>query len=75
MLNLIGPQYYQAAATLEFVPAWLQFLEQRELLAAEQRALALKDLRKLIADAAPIWEQYTGDPTIRPNIRRAWKQA
>ena len=74
MFNFINPQYYEAAATLELTPAWLRFLERRELLAAEQRRAALVDLRKLVADAAPIWEQRTADPAVGPNIRLAWAQ-
>jgi hypothetical protein len=75
MFNFISPQYYDAAATLELVPAWLRFLEENELLASEQRVAALENLRKLTADAAPIWEQRTADPVVEPNIRRAWEQA
>jgi hypothetical protein len=75
MLNFISPQYYEAAAALELVPAWLRFLERRGLLAAEQRAAALDDLRKLVSDAAPIWEQRTADPAVGSNIRLAWKRA
>jgi hypothetical protein len=74
MLNIISPQYYEAAATLELVPAWLRFLEGRGLLTDQQRAAALDDLRKLVADAAPIWEQHTADRAVGPNIRRAWER-
>lgn len=42
---------------------------------AEQRAAALDDLRKLVSDAAPIWEQRTADPTVGPNVRLAWQRA
>src|SRR5262249_1629197 len=48
MLGFISPQYYDAAATLELVPAWLRFLERHELLTAERRALGLNELRKLV---------------------------
>ena len=75
MLNIISPQYYEAAATLELIPAWLRFLEGRGLLAAEQRADALDDLRKLVSDAAPIWEQRTADPAVGPSIQLAWERA
>jgi SEC-C motif len=75
MLNIISPQYYEAAATLELIPAWLRFLEGCGLLATEQRAAALDDLSKLVSDAAPIWEQSTADPTVGPNIRSAWEQS
>ena len=75
MFNIINPQYYDAAATLELTPAWLRFLETQDLLTAEQRAGTLDDLRKLVADAAPIWENGTSDPTLEPSIQRAWESA
>jgi hypothetical protein len=74
MLNFISPQYYEAAATLELTPAWLRFLEAAKLLTPEQHAAALDDLRKLVADAAPIWQQRAADPAVGPNIRQAWGQ-
>jgi hypothetical protein len=73
MLNFISPQYYEAATTLELLPAWLRFLEAKSLLTMEQHAAALSDLRKLVSDAAPIWEQRTADPAVGPNIRREWE--
>jgi hypothetical protein len=73
MLNFISPQYYEAAATLELMPAWLRFLEGRGLLATEQRTMALNELHKLVSDAAPIWEQRTADPAVGPNIQLAWE--
>jgi hypothetical protein len=75
MLNFISPQYYEAATTLELMPAWLRFLEAKSLLTMEQHAAALSDLRKLVSDAAPIWEQRTADPAVGPNIRREWESA
>jgi hypothetical protein len=74
MLNIIGPQYYEAAATLELTPAWLRFLEEYGLLAAELRAVALENLRKLVSDTAPIWKKGTGDPALESNIRLAWER-
>jgi hypothetical protein len=73
--EFISPQYYEAAATLELTSAWLRFLEAKSLLTAEQRAAELVDLRKLVSDAAPIWEQRPADPTVGPNIRLAWERA
>lgn len=74
LLNFISPQYYEAAATLELTPAWQRFLEGYNLLTPEQHAAALADLRKLAADAAPIWQQRTADSTVGGNIQRAWEQ-
>jgi hypothetical protein len=75
MLNFISPQYYEAAATLELVPAWLRFLETHTLLTAEQRAAALDDMRRLVSEAAPIWERSIADPSVGRNIQLAWEQA
>jgi hypothetical protein len=75
MLNIISPQHYYAAATLELTPAWLRFLEAHGLLTAEQRATALDELRGLVAEAAPIWKQRTGDPSVGRNIQLAWDRA
>ena len=46
-LNFINPQYYKATATLELMPAWLQFLEARQLIDAEQHEQTLSQLRGL----------------------------
>jgi hypothetical protein len=75
MLNFISPQYYEAAATLELTPAWLRFLEAQALLTPDHRAVVLEDLRKLVTNAAPIWEQYMADPTVGRNIQLAWQDA
>ena len=69
----MSSHYYQAAATLELVPAWLRFIEGRGLLTAEQRARAMADLRRLVDEAAPIWENGTGNPALGQNIDRAWE--
>lgn len=76
--QLLGPltsRYYEAVAALEFTPAWLGFLQAQELIAADQRAVALADLRKLVADAAPIGEKRGADPTVGAAIRAAWEPA
>jgi hypothetical protein len=75
MLNFISPHYYEAAATLELVPAWLRFLETRALLTAEQRAATLHDVRGLVSAAAPIWAKSIADPVVGRNIQLAWEQA
>jgi hypothetical protein len=75
MLNFVSPQYYEAIVTLELMPAWLRFLERQGLLTAEQHAQALNDLRRLVSDLAPIWEQRGADPAVGPNVQLAWEQA
>jgi hypothetical protein len=75
LLGPITPHYYEAVATLEFTPAWLGFLQAQELITAEQRAMALTDLRRLVADAAPIWAKRGADPVVGAAITAAWEQA
>jgi hypothetical protein len=70
--NFISPSYYEAAATLELMPAWLGFLERRGLLTSEQHHAALADLHRLVAEAAPIWQNRT-DLNMGRNIERAWE--
>ncbi len=74
-LNFISPSYYEAAVTLELVPAWLRFLEEHGLLTNEQRLATLAELRPLVAEAVPIWPNRTGNPALGRNIERAWEQA
>jgi hypothetical protein len=78
VVQLLGPfasAYYEAVAALEFTPAWLGFLQAQELITAEQRAAVLADLRKLVTDAAPLWEQRGADPVVGAMIREAWERA
>lgn len=73
MFGFLSSRYYDAAATLELMPAWLRFLEEHGLLMAEQRTAAQQELRRLVADAAPTWEKSISDPSVGPNIQRAWE--
>jgi hypothetical protein len=72
MFNPLTPAYYEAVAVIELTPAWLRFLQAQELITAEQRASALRDLRRLVADVAPIWGQRGADPAVGANIKAAW---
>lgn len=72
LLNLISPQYYDAAAMMEFLPAWLDFLQRRDLLGADQRVMVQNDLRQLMTDAIPVWDQIENGSAIRKRIKQAW---
>ena len=70
-LHFINPQYYDVAAAIELLPAWLHFLESRQLIDAQQRAAAINGLRILAVQAVPIWQRIS-DPTLGSDIERAW---
>ncbi len=74
-LSFLSPRVIEAAVMLEAVPAWLHFLHDQGLISAERRADALRDLGKLVEQAAPIWAQHPSDPALGPNIRAAWERA
>jgi hypothetical protein len=69
-MSFFNLQRYPVAATFEFVPAWLRFLESRGLVGAEQRTQTLLELRELAADLRKAWEKYTADPSLRLEIER-----
>ncbi len=70
-LHFLNPHHYAVAAVIELLPAWLRFLESRQLIDAQQRASALNDLRILVGQAGPIWQRIS-DPTLTSDIERAW---
>lgn len=74
LLNFINPQHYKVAATFELVPAWLRFLESRELLDAEGKAEILQDMSKLADQVIDLLGQYREDPTLQLEVQRAWEK-
>ncbi len=64
LLGFINPQYYKAAATLELVPAWLRFLESRQLITSEQHQEVLADLRGLDTEFLKGVQNHS-DPALR----------
>ncbi len=64
LLYFINPQYYKATATLELVPAWLRFLESRQLIDAEQREQTLLELRGLDTEFLKVVKNHP-DPALR----------
>jgi hypothetical protein len=64
LLSFINPQYYKATATLELIPAWLRFLESRQLITADQYEQTLADLRGLDTELGKVVNNYS-DPALR----------
>jgi hypothetical protein len=65
---------HRAAATFELVPAWLRFLEERQLLTAEQRRQTIQGLRRLGAQLTDYFEDYKIDPNLFKALE-AWCEA
>jgi hypothetical protein len=74
LLNFINPHHYKAAAMMELVPAWLRFLESRQLIDAQQRKKTLNELRGLDAELLKIWQQYPADPALRQGMEH-WQDS
>lgn len=64
LLHLFNMQPHKAAALFELVPAWLRFLEGRELIDSQQRQQTLSELTSLNADLTVFWTRYNTDPAL-----------
>ena len=71
LLNFVFPQRYKAAAMMELTPAWLRFLESRELIDRQQREKTLLDLRELTNELLKVWEGYFADPALRDGLKNS----
>lgn len=74
MLSFFNLQYYKVAATFELVPAWLRFLESRQLLDAQRHAGIRGEMGKLRGDLEKLFNKFQEDPAPARNIQRAWEQ-
>jgi hypothetical protein len=72
LLGFINPQHYKAAATLELMPAWLRFLESRQLIDDEQRAKTMSDLRGLDTELRKVWGKSATDPALLQGLE-GWR--
>lgn len=63
-IGFMAAQYHKAAALFEVVPAWLRFLQSKNLIDDEQRARTLEELRPLHASVLKLMEGYEEDPTL-----------
>ena len=67
LAGLMGPLnglYYPAAALFQVIPAWLRFLESRQLIDADTAKKVAAQLLPLHATLLEIWEQHTEDPAL-----------
>lgn len=62
LLSFLVNRTYEAAAALELIPAWLRFLESRNLIDAEERQHTLDNLKGLDTSLTKVWQQHRSDP-------------
>jgi hypothetical protein len=69
MCGFMSAQHHKAAALFGVVPAWLRFLQSKNLIDDVQRARTLEELRPLHADLLKLMEDYTEDPTLCRSLK------
>jgi hypothetical protein len=71
-LGFLNFMYYPAAATFELIPAWLRFLNARQLLDADRQARMLQGLEGLKGTLLKLWQEHKDDPTLQEGLRKVW---
>ena len=71
LMGLMNGLDYRAAALFQAMPAWLRFLETRQLIDANTRSKVAHELLPLHADLMGLWEKYTDDPSLGRQ-QQAW---
>jgi hypothetical protein len=74
LVNFMNFLYYQAFATFEVIPAWLRFLESRQLLTAEQHQRTFQELAPLQKDLRGLVEKGALDPALLQELA-TWEVA
>ncbi|MEZ4645523.1 MAG: hypothetical protein R3E31_22785 [Chloroflexota bacterium] len=72
MIDLISPQYYRAAALVNVLPAWLDFLTMQGVVSTEQSAQMYKQYAAVIGQLQQQWHQEGADPALAASLR-VWK--
>lgn len=55
------PRHYPAAALVAVLPAWLRFLQQRDLITPEQQKQAMRGLQELLPELRDFWAEMPTD--------------
>jgi hypothetical protein len=72
LLHFMSGRYHQAVATFELIPAWLRFLESRQLIDADQRDQTLQELRGLDTEFLKLLKTHA-DPALARAIEQ-WRK-
>lgn len=73
LMHFLNPQYYEVAAIFEILPAWLRFLEMRELIDDDLHRRTLLGLRELQGDVINLFESFREDPALVEAMRK-WNE-
>ncbi len=64
------PQPYQVAATFTLIPAWLRFLQMRQLIDGEQREKTLTECQPMVVDLQKYFANNIDDSTLKTAVTR-----
>jgi len=73
LFHFLNPHPYTAAAMFELIPAWLDFLESRQLITASLREQTLQNLRKLTVDLLELLPKMASDPALPATLKHCWE--
>ena len=74
LLHFLNPQHYKLAATIELIPAWLKFLETRQLINKMLHDETIQNIRaNLIKTVLDTYDHAIPDPFLRQNLMRIWQ--
>jgi hypothetical protein len=74
LLDFINPQYYKLAATIELIPAWLKFLETRQLIDKMLYDETIQNIRaNLIKTVLDTYDHAIPDPFLKKNLVSIWQ--
>ncbi|MHC4399505.1 MAG: SEC-C metal-binding domain-containing protein [Planctomycetota bacterium] len=74
LVQFLSSRYHTVAATFELIPAWLRYLESRELISREERSCTLTNLVGLRRRVLKVWNDYKYDPSLHPAAVKAWEE-
>ncbi len=72
LINVLSYQPHKTVALLELVPAWLRFLETRQLIDSQQRKKTLTALYGLDTDLLKVLHEPTADPVLAERVQQ-WR--
>jgi hypothetical protein len=72
LLGFLSGRYYEAVVTFEMIPAWLRFLELRQLIDPEQREKTWQDLRGLDTELLKVVKDHS-DPALARAVEQ-WRE-
>jgi hypothetical protein len=68
-LDFMSAQYHNAAALFEVIPAWLRFLQSKQLIDDKQHARTLEELRPMHPRLLKLMEGHQEDPTLYRSLK------